>query len=148
MATRAYDFDSGVETPTAPTTSAPTSVGDIAALGAKTTFTLANNQALANITALSFDKTVYRMFILSYCIYRSASGGSTRAEAGFIIGVTDGSGWEISITSANVPNTDDAGVDFSITSAGQMQYVSDDNGGSYSAANSIFSYELIQLMGV
>lgn len=148
MAVRKYDFDVGVSTPTAPTTSAPTAPGDVVALGAKTTFTIADNQSLTNVTSLSFDKAVYRSFILSYQIFRSAAGGSTRAEVGILMGITDGSNWEISRNATNVPSSDDAGVDFSITSAGQIQYVSDANGGSYSAGNSVLSYELLQLMAV
>lgn len=146
--TRQYDFDSGIETPTAPTATPPAAPGDVVTLGAKTRFTLANNQSVTNITGCVFNKTVYRMFIISYSIFRSASGGSTRAEAGFLIAITDGTNWVISKSASNCPDSDDAGVDFSITSAGQLQYVSDDNGGSYSAANSVFDWELTQLFAV
>lgn len=146
---RNYEFVNGPETATPPTPSAPDTVGDILTLGAKTTFTLVNNQAAAaNITGLSFNKATYRSFMLTYQIYRSASGGSTRAQAGILMGITDGTNWEISNSAVSVPADDDAGVDLSITSAGQLQYVSDDNGGSYSAANSVFEYELLQLMEV
>jgi hypothetical protein len=149
MATRKYDFDAGVSTASSPTVAAPTAIGDIVALGAKTTFTLVNNQSsAANVTGLLFDKTVYRSFMLTYSIYRSASGGSTRAETGILMGITDGTNWEIATTAVTVPATGDSGVTFSITSSGQIQYTSDDNGGSYSAANSVMSYELLQLMGV
>lgn len=150
MATRDYEFDTGIETDSAPTSSAPTAPGDFVSLGAKTSFTLVNNQSSpANVTGLSFDKSVYRSFILTYQIYRSASGGQTRAENGLIMGITDGANWEISVSpSVTVPNTGDAGTSFTITSAGQIQYTTDDNGGSYLAANSKFEYELLQLMAV
>lgn len=148
MVTRAYDFDSGITSATDPTSSGPMAPGDVYALGQKTTFTIPNNHALADITGLVFDKTVYRMFMITYQIFRSASGGSTRAECGTLFGITDGTNWEVAKNAVNCPNTDDAGIDFSITSAGQLQYVSDDNGGSYSAANSVLSYELLQIMAV
>lgn len=148
MATRKYDFNSGVETASSPTVAAPTAVGDVIALGATTTFTLADSSAAASITGLLFDKTVHRGFMLTGTIYRSAAGGSTRASFVVIKGVTDGSGWEISVDEVSNPSSDDSGIDFTITSAGQLKYASDANGGSYSAAASIFKYELLQLIAV
>lgn len=148
MPIRDYNFDTGIETEALPSASTPTAPGDIFVLGQKTTFTIADAQALTNVTSLSFDKTIYRSFILTYHIYRSASGGSTRAQSGTLYGITDGSTWQLDNRYVCVPAADDAGVDFSITSAGQIQYVSDANGGSYSAAASILCYELLQLMAV
>lgn len=143
-----YDFVTGIETAAAPTPSPPAAPGDIAVLGATTTMTLADSTGPASITSLLFDKTIYRCFMITYSIYRSASGGSTRAQFGTLMGITDGTNWEIVDQSVSVPSTDDAGVDFTITSAGQVQYTTDANGGSYSAANSIMKWELLQLIAV
>lgn len=149
MATRKYDFNTGVQTASSPVVAAPTSVGDVLVLGATTRFTIVNNQSsAANITGMVFDKTVYRSFLITFTVYRSASGGSTRAESGTLKGVTDGTSWEVDPDSVSVPNTGDTGITFSITSAGQVQYASDDNGGSYDATKSVLDWELLQLMGV
>jgi hypothetical protein len=146
--TRAYDFTTGIETASAPTTSAPSGLGDVITLGSTTQFTIADATGPANVTNIVFLKTVYRAFEISYCLYRSAAGGSTRAQYGKLFCVTDGTNWEIYDTSVSVPNTDDAGVDFTITSGGQVQYTSDSNGGSYLAANSYMKWELVQLIAI
>lgn len=149
MVTRAYDFDSGIETPAAPTISPPVAPGDVVTLGANTRLTIVNNQGSpASITGMVFDKTIYRSFLITYSIFRSASGGSTRAESGTLKGVTDGSNWEIDPDSVTCPNTGDSGITFSITSGGQVDYVSDDNGGSYDATKSVLDWELLQLMKI
>lgn len=104
---RRYDFVSGVTSAAAPT-------------GA-TEFSLANNTANQTITGAVFDKTVYRSFTIRYQIIRG-----TRAEAGVLIGVTDGTNWEIAHGySVSCPDTDDAGCDFTITSGGQLQVTTD-----------------------
>lgn len=110
-----------------------------------TSFTLVNNQAsAANVTGLSFDKTKIRSFVVEYTLYRSASGGLTRAQRGTLVGVTDGTNWEM----IERPYAGEAGVTFSITSAGQVQYVSDDNTGSYSAPNSVMKFKIADLMEI
>lgn len=144
-----YQFTSGVETDTPPASSVPAdSPGDVFVLGYKNRFTIANSQSAANVTDLVFLKTVYRTAIIFYSIYRSASGGSTRSQAGTLTLVTDGTNWEISNSYVNCPNTDDAGVDFSITSAGQVQYVSDDNGGAYVAGTSVMDWSILNLFEI
>lgn len=148
MLTQKYDFVSGIETASPPSSGAPSAVGDVVALGATTTFTIANSTGPSNITGMVFNKTSYRAFFITYSIFRSAAGGLTRAQAGTLICITDGTNWEIGDQPVSVPSSDDAGVDFTITSAGQVQYTSDDNTGSYSAANSILKWELFQLIGV
>jgi hypothetical protein len=150
---RVYDFVGGVETDTDPAASDPVAAGDVVTLGylqdGFTDFTLANNQAVTNVTGLSFDKTVYRSFVIEYQIYRSAAGGSTRARAGSLMGVTDGSGWElVEGMNAQMPADTDAGVTFTITSGGQIQYATDDNGGSYNAATSLFQYKITRKAAV
>lgn len=154
MVIREYEFDAGIETGAVPDPADPSASGDVVTLGylisRKTTFTLANNQSsVANVTGLVFDKTVYRSVHIRYQIYRSASGGSTRAKTGTLILLTDGTSWDITEgASVQLPTDTDAGVTFTITSAGQIQYTSDDNGGSYSAANSVFEYQIVSKMAV
>ncbi len=141
-----YDFVVGIETEEAPTAGIASVPGDVFVLGNANRFTLANNQSAANVTGAVWLKTVYRSVWLRYTIYRSASGGSTRAETGTLQLVNDGTNWEVSpVSSVSVPSSDDAGVDFSITSAGQLQYVSDDNGGAYSAPNSWLDWKVIDI---
>lgn len=114
-------------------------------MGGKTKFTIADNQSSAqNVTGLSFDKTKTRSFVLRYTVYRSASGGSTRSQSGLCLFVTDGTNWDY----AQGPDVGDAGVVLSITSAGQVQYTSDANGGSYDANNSWMKYEIADVTEV
>lgn len=81
-----------------------------------TSFTVANNTSSAtNVTGLSFSTTTVRSAIIQYNVYRNSSN----FEAGEMHVIYDGSDWDISIY-----KTGDAGVNFSITSAGQVQYVS------------------------
>lgn len=154
MPIRDYIFNTGVETAALPDVTTPSADADLVnisyLLARKTTFTLVNNQvAAANVTGLVFDKTVYRSFEIRYQIYRSAAGGSTRAKRGSLIAVTDGTNWDITEGAAVILPTDtDAGVTFTITSAGQVQYTSDDNGGSYSAATSVLEYQIVSKMAV
>lgn len=115
-----------------------------------TSFTIANAQvAAANVTGMVFDKTKVRSFVAEYQIYRSAVGGQTRVQRGTLVGVTDGTSWDIiERPFVSLPTASDAGVTFTITSAGQVQYVSDDNGGSYLAANSKMDWKTTDLMGL
>lgn len=86
-----------------------------------TSFTVANNQSsAANVTGLSFDTTEVRSAIISYSIYRSTSL-SELSECGHIFATykSTANSWEFTPV-----GTGDAGVTFSITSAGQVQYTS------------------------
>lgn len=81
-----------------------------------TTFTVADNQSsAANVTGLSFFAATIRAAIISYSVYRNSSN----YETGEIFVIYDGSDWDISIDKVG-----DAGVVFSITASGQVQYVS------------------------
>lgn len=89
-----------------------------------TSFTIANNQSsVANVTGLLFDGVATRSFILDYSIYRQTSTASSAvAQVGQLRGVfnTQSGTWLM---------TDDfsgqnAGVNFSITIGGQIQYTS------------------------
>lgn len=89
----------------------------------QTSAILANNQAVpANITGLSFNTGQVQHIFVEFIIEREYDAGATTiTESGSIIGNYDGTDFYISVDSVG-----DSGVTFSITSAGQMQYTSDD----------------------
>lgn len=127
MATRDYEFITSVETANLPSTAS--------------SFSIANNTGPSNVTGLLFDKTVSRSFRVDFQIYRSAT--AKQYERGVLLGITDGTDWYIS----SVGSVGDAGVVFTITSAGQVQYTSDNMSGSYDTANSVmkFSYAAMEI---
>ncbi len=91
------------------------SSGDIA----ETSFSAANNQAsAANVTGLAFANGTVRSFraLVSVAIDATAD----LFEQFTIEGIQKASSWEIAITKVG----DSSGVDFTITSAGQIQYTS------------------------
>lgn len=92
----------------------------------ETLFTIANNiSAPADITGLLFDKTVVGSAIITYWIkrYTTGAGATNLTEAGTMIATWDlaTSTWKLIPGPAG---PDYAGVDFTITSAGQVKYVS------------------------
>jgi hypothetical protein len=143
-----YDFVTGVVAASPPTTTVGSAVGDLFVLGLQTQFTLVNNQAsAADVTGVVFSKTTYRAIYLQLTVYRSSSGGSTRTQSGIWILTTDGTNWYLTpMGQGNAPDTGDAGLTLTITSAGQLQYVSDDNGGVYNSANSWLKYKIMDLV--
>lgn len=94
-----------------------------------TTFSPANNQAsVANVVGFSFDSASVRAFNAFYSIYRVIkTGGGTiveeYAESGILFGqfLNSTSAWELVQSGINVG---DAGITFSMTSGGQLQYTS------------------------
>lgn len=93
----------------------------------ETSFSIANNQtSAADVTGLAFNAGSVRSAIVEYAIYRISDGApSGNAETGEIHVVYDNSaGWSIGVGSV----VGNSGVIFSITSAGQVQYVSTDIG--------------------
>jgi len=91
-----------------------------------TSFSIGDNQSTpANITGLRFDPSLVRSFEVTYDAIRS-DGASQIQENGKIFGIYNGSTWEIT----NEFNGD-AGLDFIMTSAGQLQYYSSNIGGTY-----------------
>lgn len=89
-----------------------------------TTATVANNISSAtNVAGLSFDPTLVRASIVEYSIYRVTTGsGATEAvEVGtmYLTYKSTANVWDLAIVGAT-----GAGVTFSITTAGQIQYVS------------------------
>lgn len=91
-----------------------------------TNFTLANNVAApTNVTGAAFDTASVRSFILQYSIYRSSSTTET-SEVGELLGTykSTAATWELAQYNAGT-----SGVIFTITNAGQIQYVSSNFGG-------------------
>ena len=85
-----------------------------------TTATIADNQSTAQdvgagSSVLKFSTSAVRSFVVDYNVLR----GSV-SESGTMTGSYDGSSWEFSHQ-----HTGDAGMDFEINSAGQVQYFSD-----------------------
>lgn len=87
-------------------------------------FTLANNQAsAADITGLIFSPSTYRGFKIEYSIYRETSTvGSGAAQIGQLRGIynTKLAEWYLSEDFSG----NSSGIEFSITSGGQIQYTS------------------------
>lgn len=91
---------------------------------ASTDFTIVNNQSSAsNVTGLAFSGASVRSFETNYQVYRNttSTGATELSERGKLTGVysTVAGTWEM--TQQAVGN---AGITFSITSAGQVQYTS------------------------
>lgn len=107
-----------------------------------TTFTLANNQsAAASINGFAFSTTFVRAFQAEYFIERDTDSTTKVTESGILYGnynSEDGS-WDL-----NQEAVGDAGITFSITGAGQVQYVSTNIAGSSYTGQIKFSATTIQ----
>jgi hypothetical protein len=96
------------------------STGDIN----ETSFSLANNQATpANVTGLAFAAGVVRSFEALVSVEIDAT--ADLFEVFTLRGIQKNGSFDMSITA----NGDDSGVVFSITNAGQVQYLSSNNAG-------------------
>lgn len=95
-----------------------------------TSFTIANNQAVAaNVVGASWDTSVIRSAIVQYSIYRSSNTPNELSETGhiYLTYKSTANTWDLAQSYAG-----SSGTTFSITSAGQLQYVSTDIGsGAY-----------------
>ncbi len=97
------------------------SIGDIRE---ETSFSLTNNQSVAaDVTGFSFANGTVRAFKALVSVHIDAT--TDLYEVIEITGIQKSSDWSISV----VDQGDDSGVDFSITSAGQLQYTSDNYSG-------------------
>lgn len=79
---------------------------------------LDNQAASIDVGDLAFSNAVVRSFVVDASIEVDAT--SDLFENITIKGIQKGAGWDISVTSVG----DDSGVEFTITSAGQIQYTS------------------------
>jgi len=96
------------------------STGDIS----ETSFSIANNQSsAANVTSFAFANGTVRGFKAIASIEIDAT--ADLFEMVEIMGIQKGSDWDISISR----NGDDSGIEFSITTAGQIQYTSNNYAG-------------------
>lgn len=92
------------------------SAGDIQ----ETSFAGSNNQeTLANVTGFAFSNTTVRSFTAHISVVIEAD--TDLYESFDIHGIQKASGWDISVMATG----DDSGVNFDITSTGQIQYTSD-----------------------
>lgn len=96
----------------------------------ETTFTIANNQAsAASVTGLDLDESIYKSYII-FAEVRRKTDSSEVVSVGQIMAFyyDSTSSWLENII--DQLSGDDDGVTFSITAAGQIQYVSDNMAGS------------------
>lgn len=105
-----------------------TSIDDLTGGGGtditETSFSLSNNQAAAaNVTDFLFANGTIRSFNAHVSVEIDATADVY--EVIEIKGIQKSTGWDISTTEAG----DDSGVDFTITSSGQVQYTSDNYSG-------------------
>lgn len=112
----------------------------------QTSFTIANNQSsAANITGLVFDPALFRGVKIEYSIYRqtdtASSGVAQMGQLRFVYN-TQAASWSMSDDYAG----QNCGVEFSITSLGQIQYTSSDITGTNYVGT--LKYSLIKTFGV
>jgi hypothetical protein len=109
------------------------------------TDTILNNQSTdLAISGLVFDGSIYRSFVIEYYVYRTAGVLGESAESGQIRGIykTVIPGWQISVGGI----AGNAGVNFNITTSGQITYTSDNLvGAGYTGK---ISYTIVNQIGV
>ena len=102
-----------------------TSPGDLD----ESSFSINNSEVIpANITGLAFANATVRSFQVLASVYINAT--SSLYEEVKISGIQKGSDWDISVMSTG----DESGVQFSITSSGQLQYISSNYSGFVSGS--------------
>ncbi len=113
----------------------------------ETTFTIANNQAVAaDVTGLTFNTGAVRSAEISYSIIRSSSSTLTgKTEAGTMTLIYDsaaaaGSMWQLAQGPISGPG---AGVTFTVEDDGQVQYTSSDIGATSYAGQMRFRAKTI-----
>lgn len=105
-------------------------------LKANKSFSFTNNQSsAANVTGLLLDSSSERSAVIHYEIFRD--GTADLYESGTLTAHYNGTDWDHVLSRIG-----NAGVVFSITSGGQIQYTSTDNAGSSSET---LTYQLIKV---
>lgn len=94
-------------------------------------FSIVNNQgSVADVTGLLFSGASYRSVFVWYQVYRNttAAGATERVQSGLLVlnFKTVAATWELT----EVFRLGEAGVEFSVTAAGQIQYTSDNQTGT------------------
>lgn len=102
-------------------------------LGIERQFTLVNNQsAPADVTGLRFDKRGVAQATVTYLVQRVTTGGSAAEliESGIFTCAyrPTSESWDISAVNEHSP--DDAGITFTITADGQVQYTTTNETGT------------------
>lgn len=113
----------------------------------ETTFTVANNiSSVTNVLGLAFNTGAVRSAEIAYSIVRTTADVTTgKTEAGTMTAVYDaaaavGEKWQLSLGPIAGPG---AGVTFSITDAGQVQYTSSNLAGASYAGEMRFRAKTI-----
>lgn len=109
--------------------------------GREKTFQLANNQAsAANIEELSFNYQKNSQAIVEYLIQRVTTGGGATQliESGIFLLVYKPTSNTWSKVSVGTPGPDASGVTLTVTSAGQVQYVSTNITGTASISKIVY----------
>lgn len=90
--------------------------------------TLANNQSsVADVTGLLFDGVATRSVLIKFAIYRNTSGSEQESTGNISLGYkTTAADWTISTEGFQ----GNAGITFSVTSSGQVQYISTNMAGT------------------
>lgn len=111
----------------------------------ETSFTIANNQSsAANVTGLAFAPVSIGGFTVEYRIYRNttSTGATELSEYGTLMGTYSPVAGTWELTQNNVGN---AGVTFTITNGGQVQYTSTDITGTPDASTMKFKARSISI---
>jgi hypothetical protein len=103
----------------------------------KTAQILNNVSSPQNISEFNFSPSIVASFEAKYFVER-VSAGDAKREAGFIEGYYDGSDWIIAIRTVG-----NAGINFEITSLGQITYTSDNLPGQLPSSNIKFEAKVI-----
>ena len=108
-------------------------------ISTRTESILNDRDTLTSISGFNFNTSEVISIECKYFIQRSSSTTSTIAESGFIEGYFDGTDWGISRRTVG-----DAGIlEISITTAGQIQYKSNDIGYASYAGTITFEAKVI-----
>lgn len=106
-------------------------------IGSEQTFPLVNNTAVAaDITKLKFDKSYTSVVFIDYFIQRVAS--TEVAQTGVLIATYKALAGSWSIREYGTSGPDVAGITFSITAAGQVQYTSTNLAGTEVISRLVF----------
>lgn len=94
-------------------------------MGQERSFQLENNQASdAPITGMAFNYKHVSLVTIEYLVQRitTSTGATEKNEAGILQAVYEATSNSWSIGERGTPGPDDAGITFSITAEGQVQY--------------------------
>lgn len=101
-----------------------------------TTFTIPNNvTSVTNVSGLAFDTTQVRSAIIDYSIYRSVTGSDLSECGEMLVTYSSVNGtWELARFAVG-----DAGVTFTMTNTGQLQFTSTNFAGAAYTSKMVFS---------